>query len=580
MRNGTWIGAALAVGLLGLGAGAGRAAEKAEAKQLRLGTLAPEGTPWADLLAKLKDTVEQASKGEVKVKLYLNGRLGDEPDMLKRVGEKKLEGGGFTSTGLAGLVPELALLEVPFLFESDAEADLVMDETLRDEFRKRFEAKGLHLYMWAVNGWVDFGSAGRPITSIEDLRSAHPYTRDARARKAFWEACGAKATVLAVPEVGAALVAGKIDLYDTTPLFATAARWYASTRHWTDSNHIYQPAAVVFDLAWWKALPEDVRKALEAAAPELQGSARRAVRGLDSSLMEEFHRQGVALHALAPAAREAMRAATAGIADAETKEGVYPKELLDKLRAALAAARAKAAGAAPASGAAPAARPDPLAQHIAAADRHVAGRPNVGELNRAEFEISEALRLDPKSYEATWRMARVKAFLGKYGPDAAKLTRFESAMDWAKKAVALDAGRTEGHYWTAVAMGLFGETKGISASLFLVGDMQEALEKAAKIDGRFDGGGPPRVLGRLFFKLPWVAGGSNKKALQYLREAIKLEPQMPFNYTYLAEVLIDEDEEKEAKELLQKLGAMTPDPRWPQEFKEALAEQQRLLKKL
>ena len=114
----------------------------------------------------------------------------------------------------------------------------------------------------------------------------------------------------------------------------------------------------------------------------------------------------------------------------------------------------------------------------------------------------------------------------------------------------------------------------------MVGDMQAALERAAAIDPKFEGGGPERVNGRLFFKLPWIAGGDNDKAMSHLRRALELDPTMPFNYTYLAEVLIDEDEEDEARRLLLKVIRMKPTDQWAPEHKEAVAEARRLMREI
>ncbi len=564
------LAAALAVALvLALALVLETSAQDAKPTVLRLGTLAPEGTPWADLLERVKEKVESASKGSIKVKLYLNGRQGDEPAMLKKVGERGLEGGGFTSSGIAGLVPEIAVLELPFLFDDDAEADHVMDRAIRDDMARRFEAKGLYLYAWAVNGWVDLGSTKGPLVAPADFKAAKPYSRESRARSAFWTALGASPAAVPVPEVAGALAAGKIDAYDTTPLFAAAAQWHGATKHWTDSNHVYQPAALVLDLAFWKALPDDVRRALEAYSPELTVSARKAVRGLDQGILDGFRAQGMQLHPLAAAEREALKKATAGVGAALAGEGVFPKELHDKVVQATQAFRAEHAK-----------KADPVADAIAAADKYAAARPNVGELNRGEYELQEALRRDPKSYEAMWRMARMKFYLGRYGAESGKIAKYESGMEWAKKAEALDPKRVEGPYWLGCLIGVFGEAKGITSSLFLVDDMEEALKRAEAIDATFDGGGPQRVLGRLFFKLPWAAGGSNDKALKYLRSAIKSAPTMPYTAVYLGEVLIDEDEEKEAKELLNKLLAAPAPPAWVQEHEECKAEARKLLKKL
>ncbi|HVY63107.1 MAG TPA: TRAP transporter substrate-binding protein DctP, partial [Planctomycetota bacterium] len=384
MRRPLALALALALAFVALLAVDARADDK---PALRLGTLAPEGTPWAELLEKFRDHVEEATRGELKVKLSLNGRAGDEPEMLKRIAEKKLTGGGFTTSGLAALAPELEVLEWPFLFENDAEADQVMDGPVREVFAKALEAKGLFLYCWAVNGWVDLGSAKGPLTSIDELRAAHPCARESGIRQAFWKACGATPQVIPVPDVPAALRGGRVDAYDTTPLFAASAQWFKETKHWTVSRHVYQPAAVVFDLAWWSGLPEELRKTLLAFAPELQASARRAVRGIDAGLLDEFRRASIEVHELTPEARAQIAAAILPALLKMSDPAMVAlrariAEELAKLRAARVAAAPKA---------------DPFAERLAAADRYAAARPKVSDLNRGEYELQEALKLQPRS---------------------------------------------------------------------------------------------------------------------------------------------------------------------------------------
>lgn len=217
---------------------------------------------------------------------------------------------------------------------------------------------------------------------------------------------------------------------------------------------------------------------------------------------------------------------------------------------------------------------------FAEADRCVAARPDARALERGARALEDAVRGAPSDYDATWRLARVEFYRGLYGPEGERVARYESAVLWARKAVALDAKRAEGQVWLGLGLGALGEAKGIRASLANLGDMRRALERANEIDPSVEGAAPPRILGRLYFKLPWVAGGSNRKATEYLRAAMKLDPAMPLNYTFLAEVLIDDGANAEARALLEKLIAMPAPARWVQEHAEAVEEARRLLRGL
>ena len=318
------------------------AAQDAPPAELKFGTLAPENTPWSDILTNFKKSVQKATKGKMKVRLFLNGVLGDEAKMLQAMRVGQLTGGGFSTGGISTVVPELQVFEIPFLFNDDDEADFVMDEVVLDDMRKACERKNLYLYIWAVNGWLDFGSKDRPIRGLKDLQGAKAFMQETDIQRAFWTAVGANAQAIPVPDVLAALQKGMITCYTTTPIFGSAAQWATQSKHWTIAHHVYQPAAVVFDLAWWNALSEENRKIILGFAPDLQKAARHDVRGIDEKILKDFKESGINVQTLPPEGRAELKKACEGVPAELVKSGVFKQELYDKVVKALSERRAKA----------------------------------------------------------------------------------------------------------------------------------------------------------------------------------------------------------------------------------------------
>jgi TRAP-type C4-dicarboxylate transport system substrate-binding protein len=321
-------------------------AQEGGATELKFGTLAPENTPWSDILTNFKRNVQKATKGKMKVRLFLNGVLGDEAQMLQKMKIGQLTGGGFSTGGISTVVPELQVFECPFLFESDEEADFVMDEVVLDDMRAACERKGLFLYIWAVNGWIDFGSKDKPISGLADLQGAKAFMQETDVQRAFWNAVGANPVAIPVPDVLGALQRGMVTCYVTTPIFGSAAQWATQTKYWTISHHVYQPAAVVFDLGWWNALPDDMKKTILGFGPELQKAARKDVRGIDEGILDGFRKPqpdglGIKIGKLSDQGRAELKKACAGIPAELVKAGVFKQELYDKVVKALAERRAK-----------------------------------------------------------------------------------------------------------------------------------------------------------------------------------------------------------------------------------------------
>ncbi len=313
--------------------------ESGEVFEIKFGTLAPDDTPWSEVLYNFKERVEADSDGRIKVKVWLNGSLGDEKAMLQKMRFGQLNGGGFSTGGISTVVPELQILELPFLFDNHAEADYVMDEVIKGELEAALAKKDLKLWIWAENGWLDF--AGRhPIRTLDQLRGGKVAMQESTVQLTMYEAMGVKATPLPVPEIMGALQTGLVDSYSGSPIFSTAAQWFAYTTHWADSDHSYQPAAVVFSQRFWDTLPADLQGIVDGYAADMTTEVREAVRGLDPELFEGFAENGIEVYEWTAAERAAFKQAAWPSHAEMVKRGAFTQDLLDKTYAALESYRA------------------------------------------------------------------------------------------------------------------------------------------------------------------------------------------------------------------------------------------------
>lgn len=303
--------------------------------ELKFGTLAPDNTPWSKILVNFRRQFEAETKGQYTVKIYLNGKLGDERAMLEKIKFGRLTGGGFSTSGIATVAPEIQVFEVPFLFRNNQESDYIMDEVVLQDMRELLAKKGLYLYIWAENGWLDWGSRKSAVNSIKDLNALKVWSQESDVQLTIYSSLGVQTVPLGVPEVVTSLQTGIIDAVASTPVFALGAQWFRHLQFWLDTNHSYQPAAVVFALKWWDSLPPEARGALDKMAKELQASARKDVRGIDSGIFKGFEKAGVKITPITPGARQEFEQKAAAVGPALVKKGVVPQALWDKIQAAL-----------------------------------------------------------------------------------------------------------------------------------------------------------------------------------------------------------------------------------------------------
>jgi tetratricopeptide (TPR) repeat protein len=226
---------------------------------------------------------------------------------------------------------------------------------------------------------------------------------------------------------------------------------------------------------------------------------------------------------------------------------------------------------------APAQTPEDL---IAEGDALYAQRQDPLLAVQALAKYQEALRLAPDHFEALWKNAKIMYYVGDNSTDKKeKLKIFKEAMDICKKAVALRPNDVAGHYWLGVHTGMYGETRGVLKSLFLKNDIISEMNKAIAINGSYENGGAYCVLGRLYFKVPGLFGGSNKKSRLNLEKCRQIAPKNSVNLLFLAETYWALDEEKLAVQTLQELLSMEPDPQLIPETEKDKVEGQKLLKK-
>lgn len=188
-----------------------------------------------------------------------------------------------------------------------------------------------------------------------------------------------------------------------------------------------------------------------------------------------------------------------------------------------------------------------------------------GDLAKAKDALAryqEALLKGDDNYGAYWRMARVEYWIGDHTADKTMKKRtFEIGIYHAKKAVAAAADKPEGHYWLGVNYGVYGEAKGVLKSLSLVKPIKEEMNKVLAIDPAFDDGGADRVLGRVYYELPGFFGGNKKKSLEHLLKSKEMGPRVGLTRIYLADTYLALGETAKAREELEFVVAMEPDPK-------------------
>ncbi len=312
-------GAALAAAALSLSTGPATAQGIIE---LNIGSLAPKGTPWMDLLEKMESEIESGSNNRINVILRPPGVMG-EVEMVRetRKGER-LQGCAVTTAAIAegGNIPVLSIIELPFLFNTNAEADHVLDNVLYDPVSEALSKRGFVMAVWSENGWRSFATKKKPIKTPDDLKDFKMRSQESDVHMAMYKALGGNAVQKPMTEVLTSLQADVIDGLDNTALYIQSAGLAEPIDYFTMTRHIYQPAAVVYSKRWFDALPADL-KTVVLKTKSLAAEGRAGIRSEDEAMIENMSLFNVEVLELTDAEREVFAAKSRGM-HAEYAAGV------------------------------------------------------------------------------------------------------------------------------------------------------------------------------------------------------------------------------------------------------------------
>jgi len=273
-------------------------------KELNIGSLAPKGTPWYEQLEKFEAAVE--AKTDLNVIIRPPGIMG-EVEMVRetRKGER-LQAAAVTTGALSegGNIPVLQIVELPFLFNDNAQADHILDDVLWTPMSKILSSRGFVLAMWSENGWRSFGTKGDPILTPADVAKFKMRAQESDVHMAMYKALGGNAVQKPMTEVLTSLNSNVIDGLDNTALYIMAGGLAEPLDHFTLTRHIYQPAAIVISKIWFDQ-QDAATQAVLLGARDLTIESRNKIRSEDAAMIDALKEMGVEVHELTPEQREA-----------------------------------------------------------------------------------------------------------------------------------------------------------------------------------------------------------------------------------------------------------------------------------
>jgi len=284
-----------------------------------------------------RDSLTAASGGELPLRMLIYGQLGSEDQLVSGLRRGRVQFANLSAMAVSAVVPEMALLYAPFLFDDAAEADYVYDELLTGLYRELLAEKDLHLVSWYEIGFLQvYGKEA--VLLPEDARGRRFRVGSGPAARLFAAAISADEIPLGFADVVPALQTGLIEAGENAVSLYARTGIASEAEHLTMTDHSFGVSVIVASGSWWNSLSPDQQAMVSNAWPPIS-ETRRVVRGESEADLADPS-LGIVIHGLNPEQRERWRVATAEVTgQLIAKIGGRSQEIYERIQQARATYR-------------------------------------------------------------------------------------------------------------------------------------------------------------------------------------------------------------------------------------------------
>ncbi len=251
---------------------------------LKIGTLAPQDSPWGKEFKKWAAAVSNDTGGELTLDIAWNGQAGDEVLMVQKIRSGQLDAAAVTAIGLAQTgVTDVLLFQMPGLFANWGKLDAARN-AMKGDFDQQFQSKG-----FVVLGWGDVGAAktmsvGFEIHHPADLQGKGNYflAGDPIVPKLFATIGGINARQVTVPEILPNLTNGSIQVLSVPPIAAEQLQWASRVTHINTMTTAFGIGAIIASTPKIQGLPPNLKDVLTKRGAEAADRLTKSIRNIDA----------------------------------------------------------------------------------------------------------------------------------------------------------------------------------------------------------------------------------------------------------------------------------------------------------
>lgn len=267
-------------------------------RNIRLSNGVNEDHPNGKGVEVFRTCLADKSGGKMKVQGFWGGALGGDLQATQALRSGTQEMVVTSSSPLIGILPDLGVFDLPFLFANEKEADTVLDGPFGEYIDKKLESVGLVNIAYWENGFRNLTNSRRPVEKWEDFKGLKVRVMQNNVFLDTFKNMGANAVPMAFGEVFTALETKAIDGQENPFVTIDTSKFYEVQKYLSVTRHAYTPFLVLYSKKLWDELSKDEQTALRDCAVAARDEQRKVSRELGDASLQKIKGAGVVVNEL------------------------------------------------------------------------------------------------------------------------------------------------------------------------------------------------------------------------------------------------------------------------------------------
>jgi tripartite ATP-independent transporter DctP family solute receptor len=222
--------------------------------------------PIYGMLNTWADDIRKRTNGAVEIKVYGAGQLGSQANALTGMQTGTIDFVCHTTGFIETIYPSVAVLDLPYILQSSAEAEKVLDGPVGQKLFEQFPTKGIVGLCWGHWGWRPMTHTKKLAPHPEDIAGTKIRVQPGAIYAATYQTLKAPPTAIDVSEIYLSLSQGAVDAVEVPLISLIASKFYEIAKHVSNLNFVYNAGAIMASKKTMDKLPPEFQKAVQEAS--------------------------------------------------------------------------------------------------------------------------------------------------------------------------------------------------------------------------------------------------------------------------------------------------------------------------